>query len=119
VIVSAAFLAYAAEAFSWLVLSLGGRGAGMSRRIAASIATAAGSSIRSGSPCSVRELRASSASACRMAARSSALIVAGGLWSSVAWPHPLPTITVRGCPRPCPRLACVPTRAGAREAVGG
>ena len=73
-----------------LMLSLGGRGAGMSRRIAASIATAAGSSIRSGSPCRVRERRAFSAPACRMAARSSALILVGGRWSSVARPHPLP-----------------------------
>ena len=88
--VSAAFLAYAAGSLSSLMLSLGGGGAGMSRRIAASIATAAGSSIRSGSPCRVRERRASSAPACRMAARSSALILAGGRWSSAAWPHLLP-----------------------------
>jgi len=55
VTVSAAFLAYAAGSLSSLVLSLGGRGAGISRKIAASIATAAGSSIRSGNPCSTRE----------------------------------------------------------------
>ena len=94
VTVSAAHLAYAAGFLSWLLLSLGGGGAGVSRRIAARIATAAGSSIRSGSPCCVRERRASSAPACRMAARSSALIPAGGCWSSlggdVVWPHPLP-----------------------------
>jgi hypothetical protein len=89
--VSAARVAgYAAGFPSWRVLSLGGEGAGTSRRIAASIATAAGSSIRSGSPCLARERRASSAPACRMAARSSALIVAGGRWASVVWPHPLP-----------------------------
>ncbi len=90
VIVCAAFRVYAAGSLSSMILSLGGRGAGMSRRIAASIATDAGSSIRSGSPCRVRERRASSAPACRMAARSSALIVAGGRWSSVVCPHPLP-----------------------------
>ena len=68
--VSAAFPAYAVGSLSSLVLSLGGRGAGMSRRIAASIATAAGSSIRSGNPCSIRERLASCAPASRMASRS-------------------------------------------------
>jgi hypothetical protein len=57
----------------------GGGDADVSRKIAASTATAAGSSIRSGNPC-------------RTAARSSALITAGGRWSSLAagvvWPHP-------------------------------
>lgn len=116
--VSAVFLAYAAGSLSWLMLSFGGRGAGMSRRIAASIATAAGSSMRSGRPCSVRERRASSAPACRMAARSSALILAGGRCSSVVWPHLLPRsrfvvvhVHVHG--------ACASTRVGAREAVDG
>ena len=52
---------------SWLVVSLGGRGTGMSRRIAASTESAAGSSIRSGNPCSTRERRASSAQASRTA----------------------------------------------------
>jgi hypothetical protein len=56
---------YAAGFLSWLVLSLGGR-----RRIAASAATAAGSSIRSGSPLAIRERRASSAPASRMVSRS-------------------------------------------------
>ena len=32
---------------------------------------------------------------------------------------PPSVITVRGCPRPRPRRVCVPTRAGAREAVDG
>ena len=45
VTVSANLLDNAAEFRSWLVLSLCGRGLGMPRRIAASIATAAGSSI--------------------------------------------------------------------------
>ena len=88
VTISAARLAYAAGSLSLLMLSLGCGGVGVSRRIVARTATAAGSSIRSGSPCSVRDCRASSAPACRMAARSSALIVAGGRWSSVVWPHP-------------------------------
>jgi hypothetical protein len=70
VIVSAP-LAYAAGFLSSLVLSLGFRGAGMSHMSAASLATAAGSSILSGSPCSVRERRASSAPAFRIASRSS------------------------------------------------
>jgi hypothetical protein len=72
----------------------GGGDADVSRKIAASTATAAGSSIRSGNPCRTRERRASSAPTCRTAARSSALITAGGRWSSLAgvvvWPHPLP-----------------------------
>jgi hypothetical protein len=50
-----------AAGFSWLVLLLGGEAAGVSRRIAVSAAAAAGSSIRSGNPCSTRERRASSA----------------------------------------------------------
>jgi hypothetical protein len=62
--------AYAAGFLSWLVLSLGGRGAGVSRRIAASLATAAGSSIRSGNPCLTRDRLASSAPALRTASRS-------------------------------------------------
>jgi len=49
VTISATHLDYAAGFLSWLLLSLGGGGAGVSRRIAARIATAAGSSIRSGS----------------------------------------------------------------------
>ena len=73
-IVSAASLGYAAGFLSPLLLSPGDGSAGVSRRIAASTATAAGSSIRSGSPCRVRERRASSAPAWRMAARSAALI---------------------------------------------
>jgi hypothetical protein len=73
VTISAAFVANAAGFLSSLLLSLGRRGAGMSRRIAASLATAAGSSIRSGNPCSTRERRASSAPTCRMASRSSSL----------------------------------------------
>jgi hypothetical protein len=72
--VSAARSAYAAGFLSSLVLSLGGRGAGMSRNIAASLATAAGSSIRSGNPCSIRERCASSAQASRMAYRPSSLM---------------------------------------------
>jgi hypothetical protein len=44
--VSTAFSAYVAGCLSSLMLSLSGRGAGMSRKIAASAATAAGSSIR-------------------------------------------------------------------------
>ena len=95
-IVSAASLGYAAGFLSWLVLWVGAGGAGVSRRIAASTATAAGSSMRSGSPCRARERRASSAPAWRMAARSPALIatVAGRSRSSVlggfVGHHPLP-----------------------------
>ena len=55
------------------VLSRCAAAGGQSRRSAASTATAAGSSIRSGKPCSARERRASSAPACRMASRSSSL----------------------------------------------
>ena len=61
VTVSAAFAVHAAGFLSPLVPSLGDRGAGVSRKIATSIATAAGSSILSGNPCSTRERRASSA----------------------------------------------------------
>jgi hypothetical protein len=71
-----------------------GGGACVSRRIAASTATAAGSSIRSGSPYRTRERRPSSAPAFRIAARSSPFIAAGGCWLSLAggvvWPHLLP-----------------------------
>jgi hypothetical protein len=50
-----------------VLLRGGGRA---SRKSAASTATAAGSSMRSGKPCPARERRASSAPACRIAARS-------------------------------------------------
>lgn len=121
--VSAAFVTCYGGFLSSLVLSLGGRGAGMSRRIAVSTATAAGSSIRAGSPCRMRDRRASSAPAWRMAARSSALITAGRCSSSVGggvvWPHRLSGVTDRVRPRARPWRVCVPTRAGAREAVDG
>ncbi len=95
-IVSAASLGYAAGFLSPLVLSVGAGGAGVWHMIAASTATAAGSSMRSGSPCRARERRAWSAPAWRMAARSAALIarVAGRSRSSVpggvVGHHPLP-----------------------------
>jgi len=75
----------------WL-LSLGGRGAGMPCKIAASTATAAGSSIRSGNPCSTRERRASSAPAFLMASRSSSLRVGcrAGMSRSALVPSSVP-----------------------------
>ena len=67
-----------------------GRRAGGSRSIAASRAAAAGSSMRSGSPWSARERRASAAPAARISSRSCSLsglargsAAAGG----VVWPH--------------------------------
>jgi hypothetical protein len=56
----------------------------MSRNIAASLAAAAGSSIRSGNPCSTRERRVSFAPASRMASRShGAMLRAPGNWPNL------------------------------------
>ena len=82
------------------------RGGGRaSRKSAASTATAAGSSMRSGKPCSARERRASSAPACRIAARS---------WS---------LSRCRGCHRACssrrpPAAGVRASRADARAGPG-
>ena len=72
------------------------RGGGRaSRKSAASTATAAGSSIRSGKPCSARERRASSAPACRIAARSWSLSGCRALSPGVLVPSARPAAGVR------------------------
>jgi hypothetical protein len=86
-------------------------GAGVSRRIAASTATAAGSSIRSGSPCRARERRASSAPALRIAARPSASSLAGQ-----ASRHRCPVTLGDLCLCTC-TVHVAAMRADAREAV--
>jgi hypothetical protein len=80
-----------------LALSLGGR-----RRIAVSAATAAGSSIRSGSPFSIRERRAFSAPASRMVSRA-------GMRRCVLVP------SVRPSRRPCTRVTCRRARGSGRD----
>jgi hypothetical protein len=66
-----------------------------SRKSAASTATAAGSSIRSGKPCPARERRASSAPACRTAARSWSLRGCRALPPGVLVPSARPAAGVR------------------------
>ena len=88
------FVAHAAGVLVRRVLSLrgGGRAA---RKSAASTATAAGSSMRSGKPCSARERRASSAPACRIAARSWSLMGCRAVPRCVAVPSVRPAVRVR------------------------
>jgi hypothetical protein len=72
------------------------RGGGRaSRNSAASTATAAGSSMRSGKPCLARERRASSAPACRIAARSWSLRGCRALSPGVLVPSARPAAGVR------------------------
>ena len=72
------------------------RGGGRaSRKSAASTATAAGSSMRSGKPCPARERRASSAPACRIAARSWSLSGCRALSPGVLVPSARPAAGVR------------------------
>ena len=88
------FRAHAAGVLVRRVLSLcGGRRA--SRKSAASTATVAGSSIRSGKPCSARERRASSAPACRIAARSWSLMGCRALPWCVLVPSVRPAVRAR------------------------
>jgi hypothetical protein len=82
-------------------------GARASRKSAASTATAAGSSMRSGKPCPARERRASSAPACRIAARSWSLRCGRALPPCV----PVPSRPSR---RRCPRVTGRRAR-GARD----
>ena len=86
--------AHAAGVLVRRVLSLRGGGRA-SRKSAASTATAAGSSIRSGKPCSARERRASSAPACRIAARSWSLRGCRALPPCVLVPSVRPAVGVR------------------------
>ena len=72
------------------------RGGGRaSRNSAASTATAAGSSMRSGKPCPARERRASSAPACRIAARSWSLSGCRAVSPGVLVPSARPAAGVR------------------------
>ena len=72
------------------------RGGGRaSRKSAASTATAAGSSMRSGKPCPARERRASSAPACRIAARSWSLRGCRALSPGVLVPSARPAAGLR------------------------
>ena len=72
------------------------RGGGRaSRKSAASTATAAGSSMRSGKPCPARERRASSAPACRIAARSWSLRGCRAVSPGVLVPSARPAAGVR------------------------
>ena len=70
-------------------------GGGASRKSAASTATAAGSSMRSGKPCPARERRASSAPACRIAARSWSLRGCRAVSPGVLVPSARPAAGVR------------------------